>query len=157
MSTVTDHPEVREMPEDRNAWNLQVTEEFRANGGAVGGPFEGKSLLLLHHTGAKSGTEYTSPLAAFLQPDGRWAIVASNGGRDEHPSWYFNLLANPETVIEAPDGSGGVATQKVTARVLEGSEREAVFSEVKANWPGFAEYEAGTTRVIPVVVLDPVA
>jgi deazaflavin-dependent oxidoreductase (nitroreductase family) len=144
------------MTEDRNAWNQQITEEFRANGGAVGGYFEGKTLLLLHHTGAKSGTAYISPLAVFTQSDGTWAIVASNGGRDQHPSWYFNLQAHPETTIELPDGSGAIATLQVKSRIAEGTERDALFVNVKAAMPQFAEYEKGTERRIPLVVLEPV-
>jgi deazaflavin-dependent oxidoreductase (nitroreductase family) len=143
------------MTDERNAWNQQITDEFRANGGIVGGMFEGMTLLLLHHTGAKSGTAYISPLATIPRPEGAWTIVASNGGRDKHPSWYFNLQARPDTTIEFSDGTGGIATPQVKARIVEGTERDELFAAVKAAMPQFAAYENGTARRIPLVVLEP--
>ena len=142
------------MTDDRNAMNQQVIDEFRTNGGIVGGFFEGKTLLLLHHTGAKSNKPYTSPLAAFPQPDGTWAIVASNGGRDDHPAWYFNLQTHPETTVELPTGAGATTTRPVKARITKDAERDAIFAVVKTTIPGFADYEKATEREIPVVVLE---
>jgi deazaflavin-dependent oxidoreductase (nitroreductase family) len=139
--------------EERLAWNRQVTEEFRANAGSVE-QFGGKTLVLLHHTGAKTGAAYVSPLAAVPQPDGGWVIVASNGGRDTHPAWFHNLQANPNTVIEAP-GEDAVRTVKVVARVADDAERDRLFDEAVAVTPAFGEYQKGTSRRIPVVVLEP--
>ena len=140
---------------ERQAWNEKIIEEFRANAGVVA-EFGGAYLLLLHHTGAKSGTSYVSPLAAFPQPGGSWTIVASNGGRDQHPGWFHNLRARPETVAEVP-GDGDVRTVKVSARVAGEGERDALYADVVARAPQFGEYQKGTSRRIPIVVLDPIA
>ncbi len=130
-------------------WNRRIIEEFRENGGKVGGPFEGASLLLLHHTGAKSGARRVSPLA-YQAVDGGYAVFASNAGRDYHPAWFHNLLADPHVRIE-------VGTQEVeaVARVADGEERSAIWGRQKEVAPQFANYEAGTSRQIPVVVLEP--
>jgi deazaflavin-dependent oxidoreductase (nitroreductase family) len=131
-------------------WNKKIIEEFRANNGIVGGPFEGGTLLLLHHKGAKSGTERINPLAYRPVDDG-YAIFASKGGAPTNPDWYYNLVANPETVVEV-----GTETVPVRARVLEGEEREPVWNEQKRRSRGFAEYEKTTAgRTIPVVLLEP--
>jgi deazaflavin-dependent oxidoreductase (nitroreductase family) len=139
---------------ERQDWNQQIIEEFRANAGSVA-QFGGKGLVLLHHTGAKSGTAYVSPLAGFPR-DGAWVIVASNAGRDDHPAWYHNLQAHPETVIEIP-GEDDVQTVKVSARVAGDTERDALFADIVAKAPQFGEYQKGTSRRIPVVVLEPIA
>jgi deazaflavin-dependent oxidoreductase (nitroreductase family) len=142
---------------DRMDMNRPVIDEFRSAGGRVGGYLEGMDLLLLHHTGAKSGTPYVSPLATIEHPTAPgWAVTASNGGRDTHPAWYFNIQADPHTTIELPDGKGGVTTLPVHARVAEGAERDALFTAVKKAMPQFAGYESATSRVIPLVVLEPV-
>jgi deazaflavin-dependent oxidoreductase (nitroreductase family) len=138
----------------RQNWNQQIIEEFRANAGNVE-QFGGKTLVLLHHTGAKSGTEYISPLRALPLPDGAWVITASNGGRDTHPAWYHNLRANPDTVAETP-GEDDVRTLRVTARVADGAERERLFADLVAAAPAFGDYQKATSRRIPVVVLEPV-
>src|SRR6185437_3261950 len=131
-------------------WDTQIIEEFRANGGHVGGNFEGAPMLLLHTTGAKSGQERIHPLM-FLQVDGVCAVFASKGGAPTNPNWYYNLLAHPNATIEI-----GTETRAVTARVAEGDERDALWTTQKARYPGFAEYERRTTREIPVVILEPV-
>lgn len=141
--------------EERQSWNQQIIEEFRANAGSVE-QFGGKGLLLLHHTGAKSGTPYVSPLAWISAPEGGWVIVASNAGRENHPAWFHNLQANPETVIETP-GDDEVQTVKVKARVAGDTERDALYAEVVAKAPQFGEYQKGTSRRIPIVVLEPAA
>ena len=131
-------------------WNRQVVEEFRANGGRVGGPFEGRPLLLLHHTGARTGARRVTPLM-HQEVGGGWAIFASKGGADTNPAWYHNLLAHPATEIEVGD-----RTVAVTARVLDGAEYDAVWSRQKVDYPFFAEYEQATARDhIPVLVLEP--
>lgn len=141
--------------EERNSWNQQVIEEFRANAGSVE-QFGGKGLVLLHHTGAKSGAAYVTPLAGFATPEGGWVIVASNAGRDRHPAWYHNLQARPETVLEVP-GDDEVRTVKVSARVVEGAEHDALFADVVARAPQFGKYQEGTSRRIPILVLEPTA
>ena len=134
---------------EREDWNKKIIEEFRANNGVVGGPFEGTTLLLLHHTGAKSGTERVNPLA-YQPVDNGYAIFASKGGAPTNPDWYYNLLAHPDTVAEV-----GTQTIPVKARVLEGEDRNQIWSEQKRRAPGFAEYEKTAGREIPVVLLEP--
>jgi deazaflavin-dependent oxidoreductase (nitroreductase family) len=132
-------------------WNQQIIEEFRANDGRVGGNFEGRTLLLLHHTGAKSGTEYINPLAYQRLSDDSVAIFASAAGAPKSPDWYYNLVAHPDVQAEI-----GTESYSARARVTEGSEREAIWERQKADWPGFADYEEKTTgiREIPVIVLE---
>ena len=130
-------------------WNDGIIEEFRANGGEVGGMFEGALLLILHHTGAKSGTMRHSPLVYQALDDGSYAIFASKAGSAENPAWYHNVKANPQTQIEI-----GSETVPVTARVATPGEREPIWTKQKADRSNFAEYEAKTDRVIPVVLLE---
>ena len=127
--------------------NRTVIDEFRANGGKAGGIFEGKPLVLLHHIGAKSGTERIAPLV-YLPDDGRVYIFASKGGADTHPDWYHNLVANPDVTVEI-----GTETYPATARVLDGAERDEVYAKQVEAEPQFGEYQAKTQRVIPVVEL----
>jgi deazaflavin-dependent oxidoreductase (nitroreductase family) len=134
---------------DMNDWNRNVIEEFRTNDGVVGGMFEGATLLLLHHTGAKSGTERVNPLV-YLRDGDKYVIFASKAGAPTSPDWYHNLRANPDTTIEV-----GIQSIPVTARVAEDDERERLWSKQKELAPQFAEYESKTDRVIPVVVLEP--
>jgi deazaflavin-dependent oxidoreductase (nitroreductase family) len=133
-------------------FNEKIITEFRANGGKVGGMFEGAPVLLLHHVGAKSGTERVNPL--MYQPVGdSFAIFASKAGAPTNPDWYYNLAAHPDTTIEL-----GTSTVKVRARVADGDERGQIWEKQKALAPGFAEYETNAApRQIPVIVLDPVA
>jgi deazaflavin-dependent oxidoreductase (nitroreductase family) len=128
-------------------WNERVIAEFRANGGKVGGNFEGAPLLLLHTKGAKSGEPRVSPMM-YQAVDGGWAVFASYAGLDVNPAWFHNLKASPDAAIE-------VGTDKfdVHARVLTPEEREPVWEEQKRRYPGFAGYEKKTDRVIPVVLL----
>lgn len=134
--------------DDPNAWNKQIIEEFRANGGKCGGPFEGAPMLLLHTIGKRSGTERINPLV--YQPDGdKFVIFASFAGAPKDPDWFNNLVASPETTIEH-----GTETLAVRARVTADGERDGYWSAQKAAAPQFAEYEAATTREIPVVVLE---
>lgn len=130
-------------------WNDQIIEEFRANGGKVGGPFEGAPLLLLHSTGAKSGEERVHPMMYQAVGDD-FAVFASKAGAPTNPAWYYNLRAHPDAPVEV-----GTETLDVTARVLEGEERATIWEEQKARYPGFADYESKTDRVIPVVLLSP--
>ena len=129
-------------------WNDKVIAEFRANQGRVGGQFEGAPLLLLHSTGARSGQERVHPMMYQAVGNG-FAVFASKAGADTNPDWYHNLRAHPEARIEV-----GTETLDVTARVLDADEREPIWEEQKARYPGFADYETKTDRVIPVVMLD---
>ena len=131
--------------------NQPIIDEFRANEGRVGGFFEGKSLALVHHRGAKSGIVRVNPLAYQRIDDNSGAIFASKAGAPEHPDWYYNLVANPDAVLET-----ATETYPVRARVAEGEERERIWEEQKRVWPGFADYEEKTAgiREIPVIVLD---
>ena len=129
-------------------WNAKIIEEFRANDGKVGGPFEGANVLLLHTRGAKTGKERVNPVA--YQPVGdALAVFASKGGAPTNPDWYHNLRANPDVTVEV-----GAHTINVRARVLEGDEREPIWQKQKTLMPGFAEYEQKTSRQIPVVLLE---
>jgi deazaflavin-dependent oxidoreductase (nitroreductase family) len=132
-------------------FNAQVIEEFRANGGTAGGMFEGMPLLLLHNVGAKSGTEYVTPLV-YLSDDGRTFIFASKGGAPSHPGWFHNLKANPEVVVELGTDRFDAVASEVT-----GNERDRIYEIQKSRQPQFAEYEAKTDRTIPVIELTPKA
>ena len=134
---------------DVNDWNKGIIEEFRANGGKVGGQFEGAPLLLLHSTGAKSGQARVNPIM-YLADGDNYVVFASKAGAPTSPDWYHNLIANPRASVEVGD-----ATVNVIAKVAEGDTRERLWSTQKELYPGFAEYEAKTTRLIPVVVLEP--
>jgi deazaflavin-dependent oxidoreductase (nitroreductase family) len=130
-----------------NDFNQRIIEEFRANGGVVGGMFAGAPMILLTTTGAKSGQRRTTPLV-YLPDDDRFIIIASKGGAPAHPAWYHNLVAHPETTVEV-----GTETIPVTAVVVTGEERDRLYAKQAALRPAFAEYQAKTTRRIPVVAL----
>jgi deazaflavin-dependent oxidoreductase (nitroreductase family) len=130
-------------------FNRKVIDEFRANEGKVGGPFEGAPVLLLTSTGAKSGEQRTTPVV--YQPDGeRMVIFASKAGAPENPAWFHNLRANPTATVEV-----GADTVEVDALITDGDERERLFSKQKQLMPQFADYEQKTSRQIPVVALTP--
>jgi deazaflavin-dependent oxidoreductase (nitroreductase family) len=128
-------------------WNAAVIAEFRASGGTVGGQFEGADLLLLTTTGAKSGIARTSPLG-YLRDGDRLLLAASAAGAPKNPDWFHNVLAHPEVTVEL-----GTDTFRAVASVPDGAERDALWDKVTAALPGYAEYQKGTDRVIPVVVL----
>jgi deazaflavin-dependent oxidoreductase (nitroreductase family) len=130
-------------------FNAQIIEEFHANEGRVGGMFEGSPLLLLHHTGAKSGKLRVNPLV-YLSDGGRYVVFASKGGAPTNPDWYHNVTAQPEVTIEV-----GTETMDAVASEATGDERDRLFRTQAERSPQFAEYEAKTDRVIPVVVLAP--
>lgn len=134
--------------DDVNEFNRGIIEQFRANGGKVGPPFEGAPLLILHSTGAKTGKTRLAPVV-YQQVGDSWAIFASKAGAPDNPDWYHNLVANPSASIEV-----GTEVVPVTARVLDAAEREPIWTKQKELMPGFAEYEASTDRTIPVVILD---
>jgi deazaflavin-dependent oxidoreductase (nitroreductase family) len=134
-----------------NDWNTKIIEEFRANDGKVGGPFEGAPLLLLHTTGAKTGQEHVTPMM-YRDVDGGYAVFASKAGAPTNPDWYHNLVANPSVQAEI-----GTQTLRLTARVADNAEREPIWFAQKREYPGFQEYEQKTSRQIPVVILEPSA
>jgi len=134
--------------DQRQNWNRQIIEEFRANNGVVGGPFEGVPLVLLHTRGAKSGVEHVNPLAR-LELDGRVYVFGTNGGRDMNPGWFYNVKAEPHVTVEL-----GARSFAAHATVLEGGDRDRVYAEMASLQPAFAEYAEKVTRVIPVVALD---
>ena len=136
---------------DVNDFNEALIDEFRANGGRVGGQFAGAPLLLLHHRGAKTGRERVNPVAYQTVGDG-FAVFASKAGAPTNPDWFHNLVANPETTVEV-----GSETIPVRARVLAGDERARVWSAQMEQMPGFADYQAKTSRQIPVVLLERVS
>jgi deazaflavin-dependent oxidoreductase (nitroreductase family) len=133
-------------PQDFNA---QIIEEFRANEGRVGGPFEGATLLLLHHVGAKSGKDRINPLVYNPAGD-RYVVFASKGGAPTNPDWYHNLKAHPDVRIEV-----GTDTIEVRAEEASGEDRDRLFRAQAERSPQFAEYQSKTERVIPVIVLTP--
>jgi deazaflavin-dependent oxidoreductase (nitroreductase family) len=137
---------------EREDWNRKIIEEFRANQGKVGGMFDGMPILLVHHTGAKSGTERVNPVAYQKLGNG-YAIFASKGGHPQNPDWYHNLLANPKVSVEV-----GTDSFDVVAREAKGEERDRIWTTQKERYHGFAEYEEKTKgiRDIPVIVLEPV-
>jgi deazaflavin-dependent oxidoreductase (nitroreductase family) len=135
---------------DYKDFNRGIIEEFRANGGKVGGNFAGAPMLILHSTGAKTGEERVHPLVHGMHRDDV-VVFASKAGAPTHPAWYLNLVANPDATIEI-----GTETRRVRARVAEGAEREEIWSRQKELMPGFAGYEQKTTRQIPVVILESV-
>jgi deazaflavin-dependent oxidoreductase (nitroreductase family) len=130
-----------------NDFNQQIIDEFRANEGRVGGMFEGSPLLLLTTTGAKSGRAVTTPVM-YLADGERYVVIASNAGADHHPAWYHNLRATPEATVEV-----GTEKFQVKAVFAEEGERDRLYARMVEQAPGFAEYQAKTSRRIPVVAL----
>jgi deazaflavin-dependent oxidoreductase (nitroreductase family) len=137
---------------DGDDFNAKVIAKFRANGGKVGGFFEGAPLLVLHHTGAKTGTERVNPLV-YQQVGDSYAVFGSAGGQPRDPQWFRNLLAHPEATVEI-----GTTTARVRARVADPAERAPIWAAQKERMPTFADYEKNAVpREIPVILLDPVA
>lgn len=132
-------------------FNDRIIDEFRANGGRVGGMFEGMPLLLLHHTGARSGTRRVSPLV-YLRDGDRYVIFGSKGGAPVNPGWYHNLKVHPEVTLEV-----GTETLQAVAEEATGEERDRLFETQTQHAPQFAEYQRKTERPIPVIVLTPSA
>ena len=131
------------------AFNKDIADEFRANAGKVGGPFEGNELLLLTTTGAKSGEPRVSPLSC-KRIDGKLLIIAGNGGAETNPAWVYNLRANPRAHVEL-----GTESFDVTARELPPAERDDIVPKLTAEVTAFAEFQAKTRRVIPIFELQP--
>jgi len=133
---------------DRQDWNRSTIEAFRANGGKVGGMWEGRPLLLLTTTGAKSGQRRTNPMM-YLRDGDRLLVFASKGGAPTNPDWYHNLLAHPQATVEV-----GTEVYEANATSLSGEERDRWFARQAQLYPQFADYQAKTTRKIPVIALE---
>jgi deazaflavin-dependent oxidoreductase (nitroreductase family) len=136
--------------EAMTAFNAKIADEFRANNGKVGGAFDGNELLLLTTIGAKSGQPRLSPLSC-RRIDGKLLIIAGYGGADTNPSWVYNLRANPRAHVELAGESFDV-----TAREVPPAERDDIIPKLTAAVSAFAEYQAKTSRVIPIFELQPV-
>ena len=134
---------------NRTERNQAVIDEFRANGGKVGGGFADTPLLLLHTRGSRSGEPRIHPLA-YIADDDRVIICAPNGGRDQHPAWYYNVLADSRVTVEI-----GSAQLQMRAAIAEEPERTRLYAKMVERNPGFAEFERSTSRRIPVVILTP--
>jgi deazaflavin-dependent oxidoreductase (nitroreductase family) len=133
---------------DFDEMNAKVIGEFRANGGKVGGMFAGETLILVHHFGARSGTERIAPLACYAEGR-RLFVFASKAGLPENPAWYHNLMAHPEVTVEL-----GEESFPVRATEIKGVERDEIYTKNAEQRPQFAEYQAKVTRLIPVVELE---
>jgi deazaflavin-dependent oxidoreductase (nitroreductase family) len=129
-------------------FNTRIIEEFRANRGRVSGPLAGTPMILIHHIGAKSGIERVTPLACSPQGNGRFAIVAANGGSSAHPNWCYNLRANPSITVEV-----GTETFPVLAKELDGAARAELWPALVAESPSVGEFQTRTARQIPVFML----
>jgi len=128
--------------------NGPIIEEFRSNEGQIGGFFEGRPVLLLTTTGAKTGRQHVNP-AMYLADGDRWVVFATKGGAPKHPDWYHNLVANPAVTIEV-----GTETIAGRAEVITGEERDRLYAKQTELYPQFGEYEKRTTRTIPVIALS---
>jgi deazaflavin-dependent oxidoreductase (nitroreductase family) len=142
-------------PSTRRKWRMlndftqQIIDEFRANAGQVGAPFDGARLLLLTTTGARSGRPHTTILGYYPDTADRVLVVGSAGGGPKHPDWYYNLLADPTAIVE-----DGVFTYEARAEVLPGAERDDVFARLVEADAGWGEYQSKTSRTIPLVALN---
>lgn len=132
-----------------NDWNARIIAEFRGNHGKVGGQFEGAPLLLLHHTGARSGKLRVNPVM-YLKDGDRFLVFASKGGADTNPDWYHNLKAHPDIQIEV-----GAETIDVHVEEITGPERDRLYARQASLYPAFAQYQRQTKRIIPVIALTP--
>lgn len=138
------------MRDNPNERNRAIIEEFRANGGKVGGNYANAHMLLLSHKGAKTGEPRINPLMSL--PDGkRYIVFASMGGGPKNPNWYHNLIANPNVSIEV-----GTLKMDVKAKVITGPERDQLYDRMAKTFPRFDDYQKRTTRKIPVIALEPV-
>ncbi|MFN8402878.1 MAG: nitroreductase family deazaflavin-dependent oxidoreductase [Anaerolineales bacterium] len=132
-----------------NNWNQGIIDEFRANQGKVGGRFEGKTLLLLHTTGAKSHKPHINP-AAYVKDGDRYVVIASMGGAPTNPDWYYNIVANPAVTVEV-----GTEEFQANGKVIKDEpERTRLYNKMADMMPAFNDYRQKTSRVIPVIVLE---
>ena len=137
------------MSSGKSDWNTPVIAEFRRNHGRVGGSWEGAPLLLLNHTGARTGRARVNPVM-YLKDGNRYLVFASKGGADTNPDWYHNLMAHPHIKIELGD-----ETMDVRAEEIKGPERDRLYALQSSLYPRFADYQKKTKRIIPVIALTP--
>ena len=130
-------------------FNSKIIDEFHANEGRVGGPFEGAPILLINHTGARTGKARTNPVM-YLKDGHRYLVFASKGGAPTNPDWYHNLKAHPDVKIEV-----GTETIEVRAEEITGAERDRVYKRQASLYPQFAQYQQKTKRTIPVIAFTP--
>jgi deazaflavin-dependent oxidoreductase (nitroreductase family) len=135
---------------ERTNWNQKIIEEFRANEGKVGGRYEGKTLLLLHTTGAKSGKKRVNPVA-YVRDGDNYVVIASKGGAPDNPDWYYNILAHPHLTVEV-----GTKSFDVEAQETEEPKRTHLYNKMASMMDSFNDYRRKTDRVIPVFKLTPV-
>jgi deazaflavin-dependent oxidoreductase (nitroreductase family) len=133
------------MPSD---FTQSVIAEFRANKGRVGGELASTPILLIHHLGVRTRAERVTPVAYTSLPDGRLVIAASNGGSPTHPAWYHNLKAHPTIEVEL-----GTETFTALAKEVTGAARAELWTELIAGTPTLGEFQAKTTRQIPLLTL----
>jgi deazaflavin-dependent oxidoreductase (nitroreductase family) len=129
-------------------FNAKIVEEFRARGGYVEGPLADFHLMLVHHIGARSGVERVVPLVYFATSEGRWLIIASNGGSRTHPAWYYNLRANPRVTVEL-----GTEAFREMAEELDAEARCSVWPTIVEQSPAAGQFQRTTPRTIPVFML----
>jgi deazaflavin-dependent oxidoreductase (nitroreductase family) len=134
---------------DTNDWNAGIIAEFRKNHGKVGGYFKGAPLLLLHHTGSRSGKARLNPMM-YLKDGDRYLVFASKGGADTNPDWYYNMKAHPDVQIEVGDETIDVHAEEIT-----GPERDMFYKRQASIYPTFSQYQQKTKRMIPVIALKP--
>jgi deazaflavin-dependent oxidoreductase (nitroreductase family) len=145
------------MPGDQQSppvqdFNQRIIDEFRANGGTVGGLFQGTPLILITTEGRHSHRPRTNPVT-YLRDGGRYLIFGSNLGRSAYPGWYHNLLASPQVTMEAGTADGRIRTLSAVAVVLHGAERDRLYERQCAISPAFVGYQEKTSRTIPVIAL----
>ena len=136
------------MSMDFNAWNKDVIAEFRANGGKVGGTFEGAPMVIVHTKGAKSGAERLNPLVSLIDGD-RLYVIASKAGAPDNPDWYYNLKANPRLSVERLTET----FEATAAEVDDEAERSRLYDLQVTRFASFGDYKTMTTRRIPVIEL----
>jgi deazaflavin-dependent oxidoreductase (nitroreductase family) len=136
---------------EQKAYNQRLIEEFRAQRGQAGGPFEKRQLLVLTTTGARSGQGHSTPMM-YVRDGKRLMVIASNAGAPRHPDWYHNLVTHPQVTVEA-----GTETFEATASVAQGEERQRLWDSLVVAFPFFAEHQAKVTRQIPLVLLTRLA
>lgn len=132
-----------------NDWNAHTIAEFRRNHGKVGGNFEGVTLLLISHKGARSGKLRVNPVV-YVKDGERYIVFATKRGADTNPDWYHNLKVNPEVQIEVGDEKINVLAEE-----LKGPERDILWSRLASTNPQFAQYQRQTKRIIPVIAFTP--
>ena len=137
------------MSSSTSDWNTPIIAEFRRNRGKVGGFWEGAPLLLLNHTGARTGKARVNPVM-YLKDGNRYLVFASKGGADTNPDWYHNLKAHPHIKIEVGD-----EIIAVHAEEIKGPERDRFYALQSSLYPRFADYKKKTKRIIPVIALTP--